>query len=69
MQMARPVADGVGDQFKDFRFGLKKVCKKAGIKGITWRAFRHTFASRLTRHGADLVTVKELRTTAPRSGR
>jgi integrase len=27
---------------------------------VTWHSFRHTFASRLTRNGADLVTVKEL---------
>jgi site-specific recombinase XerD len=48
--------------------GLKKACRKAGLVGITWHTFRHTFASRLTsegewrlRHcGADLVTVKEL---------
>ena len=49
-----------GDQFKDLWLGLKKACRKAGLKGITWHTFRHTFASRLTREGADLVTVKEL---------
>jgi hypothetical protein len=27
---------------------------------VTWHTFRHTFASRLTRNGADLVTMKEL---------
>jgi site-specific recombinase XerD len=27
---------------------------------VTSQTFRHTFASRLTRNGADLVTVKEL---------
>jgi site-specific recombinase XerD len=27
---------------------------------VTWYTFRHTFASRLTRNRADLVTVKEL---------
>jgi site-specific recombinase XerD len=27
---------------------------------VTWHTLRHTFASRLTRNGADLVTVKEL---------
>ena len=30
------------------------------MKGITWHTFRHTFASRLVQHGADIVTVKEL---------
>jgi integrase len=33
---------------------------KAGLGDGTWHTFRHTFASRLTRNGADLVTVKEL---------
>ena len=32
----------------------------ARSKEVTWHTFRHTFASRLTRNGADLVTVKEL---------
>ena len=27
---------------------------------VTWHVFRHTFASRLTRSGVDIVTVKEL---------
>jgi integrase len=49
-----------GDQFKDLWLGLKKACRKAGLAGITWHMFRHTFASRLTREGVDLVTVKEL---------
>jgi len=49
-----------GGQWKDLWLGLQKACRKAGIAGITWHTFRHTFASRLTRAGADLVTVKEL---------
>jgi integrase len=49
-----------GDRFKDLWLGLKKACRKAGLKGVTWHTFRHTFASRLTHAGADLVTVKEL---------
>ncbi len=49
-----------GDRFKDLWLGLQKACRKAGLEGITWHTFRHTFASRLTRAGADLVTVKEL---------
>jgi site-specific recombinase XerD len=39
---------------------LKKACRKACLNDVTWHTFRHTFASRLTRNGADLVTVKEL---------
>ena len=34
--------------------------RRAGLSGVTWHTFRHTFASRLTRSGVDLVTVKEL---------
>ncbi len=49
-----------GDQFKDLWLGLRKACRKAGLNGVTWHTFRHTFASRLTHGGADLVTVKEL---------
>lgn len=33
---------------------------RAGLTGITWHTLRHTFASRLTRSGVDLVPVKEL---------
>lgn len=49
-----------GDRFHDVKLGLKSAVKRAGLSGITWHTFRHTFASRLTRNGADLVTVKEL---------
>jgi integrase len=49
-----------GGQWKDLWLGLQKACRKAGINDVTWHTFRHTFASRLTRAGADLVTVKEL---------
>ena len=49
-----------GGQWKDLWLGLKKACRKAGLDDVTWHTFRHTFASRLTRNGADLVTVKEL---------
>jgi site-specific recombinase XerD len=30
------------------------------LENVTWHTFRHTFATRLTGRGADLVTVKEL---------
>jgi integrase len=49
-----------GDRFKDVKNGLKKACKAAGLCGITWHTFRHTFASRLIQRGVDIVTVKEL---------
>jgi len=34
--------------------------KRFSFNGTSSHTFRHTFASRLTRAGADLVTVKEL---------
>jgi site-specific recombinase XerD len=49
-----------GGQWKDLWLGLKKACHKACLNDVTWHTFRHTFASRLTRNGAELVTVKEL---------
>jgi integrase len=49
-----------GGQWKDLWLGLKKACRKAGLAEVTWHTFRHTFASRLTAAGADLVTIKEL---------
>jgi site-specific recombinase XerD len=45
-------------QWKDLWLGLKKACRKAEIPDVTWHTFRHTFASRPTAGGADLVTVK-----------
>jgi integrase len=49
-----------GTRFKDVKLGLQAAVRRAGIKKITWHTFRHTFASRLTQTGVDLVTVKEL---------
>jgi len=49
-----------GDRFRDLKAGFKAILKRAGLTGITWHTLRHTFASRLTRSGVDLVTVKEL---------
>ena len=49
-----------GKQWRDLWLGLKKACRKAGLEGVTWHTFRHTFASRLNGNGTDLVTVKEL---------
>jgi site-specific recombinase XerD len=48
-----------GDRFKVVKLGLKNACERAGLNGITRHTFRHTFASRLTRSGVDIVTVKE----------
>ena len=49
-----------GDRFKDVKGALLAAVKRAGLAKVTWHMFRHTFASRLTNDGADIVTVKEL---------
>jgi integrase len=60
-----------GGKFKDVKGALLAAVKRAGLPKITWHMFRHTFASRLTRDGVDIVTLKELwgtQTSAPRCG-
>jgi integrase len=49
-----------GEKFKSVRGALEAAIKRAGLPDITWHMFRHTFASRLTRQGEDIVTVKDL---------
>jgi len=49
-----------GDKFKDVKGAIATAVKRAGLGKITWHMFRHTFASRLTSEGVDIVTVKEL---------
>jgi site-specific recombinase XerD len=49
-----------GYRFYEVKLGLKGAVKRAWLSGITQHTLRYPLASRLTRHGADLVTVKEL---------
>jgi site-specific recombinase XerD len=49
-----------GGKFKDVKGALLAAVKRAGLPKTTRPMFRHTFASRLTRDGVDIVTVKEL---------
>src|SRR5882724_3851587 len=49
-----------GGKFKDVKGALLAAVKRAGLPKITWHMFRHSFASRLTRDGVDVVTVKDL---------
>jgi integrase len=49
-----------GDRFMDVKGAMAAAVKRAGLPKITWHMFRHTFASRLTRDGVDIVTVREL---------
>ena len=49
-----------GDKFKNVKGAIAAAVKRAGLGKITWHMFRHTFASRLTGEGVDIVAVKEL---------
>jgi site-specific recombinase XerD len=49
-----------GGKRKDVKGALLAAVRRAGLTKITWHMFRHPFASRLTRDGVDIVTVKEL---------
>lgn len=41
-------------------YHLERVCKKAGLRRITWHILRHTFASQLAMKGVPLNTVQAL---------
>jgi len=49
-----------GDRFRDVKGALAAAAKRAGLGEVTWHMFRPTFASRLTRTGVKIVTVKDL---------
>ena len=39
---------------------LKRACRKAGLRHITWHDLRHTYASHLVMHNVPMKTVQEL---------
>jgi integrase len=55
--------------YKDFKKGFGAACAEAGITNFTWKALRHTFATRLGEAGytagviADLLGHGDVRTT------
>jgi hypothetical protein len=57
-----PVSGVVKDvlAFPHSLVGAKERRSQGRLEGIQWHTFRHTLAPRLTRAGADLVTVEEL---------
>lgn len=50
----RPIIDWVAE------VGIRRACKKAGIREVGWHTLRHTFASQLVSEGVPLNAVQEL---------
>jgi len=48
--------------FNNYRlnYGIRKLCKQAGLRKIGWHTLRHTFASHLAMRGVPLPAIKEL---------
>jgi site-specific recombinase XerD len=51
---------GVCFDFTNFRHEFPKIMEAAGLKGVTFQWFRHTYASHLIMNGVDLYTVSQL---------
>jgi len=49
-----------GQQIRDHKVGFLKAVRLAGIPHIRFHDLRHTFATRLVRAGADIITVQRL---------
>lgn len=39
---------------------LARACSAAGVRGVSWHTFRHTFVSRLVLQGENLLVVQQL---------
>jgi excisionase family DNA binding protein len=53
-------ATGKQRPVKTIRKAFNQACRRAGIKNLRFHDLRHTFGSRLSSRGADLVSVKNL---------
>ncbi|MGA2631846.1 MAG: tyrosine-type recombinase/integrase [Terriglobia bacterium] len=59
-QLVFPSPRNPGHRMRDHKVGFAKAVRLAKIPHIRFHDLRHTFASRLVRSGADLVTVQKL---------
>ncbi len=48
------------EYMKSVAHSFARACRKAGITGMRFHDLRHTFATRLIRKGADIITVQDL---------
>jgi len=49
-----------GELMKSVAHSFARACRLAGITGLRFHDLRHTFATRLIRQGADIITVQAL---------
>lgn len=49
-----------GEFLKTVAHSFARACRLAGITGLRFHDLRHTFATRLIRKGADIITVQDL---------
>ncbi len=49
-----------GKPYVDVMTAFKAACRRAGVEGLRFHDLRYTFASRLVKRGADIVTVQTL---------
>lgn len=52
--------DGAGITEQVLSAMVRKICRKKGLRGVSFHTLRHTFASHMVMSGVDLYTVSKL---------